>query len=748
MKRQIAIYCLYALVLLALLAGCGGGAEIDPPAGTAPRINPPVELPVALDAWPALSDRHAGVPAEYELVAESECLRLYLKEATSALIVEDKRNGRLWHSSPADLAEVKVSQAWRGRIESPILLGYTDADRGRAKVAKPEDMEIDLAPVEGGVHATYRFPKEGFELAVIYTVDDDFLQVTIPEAEIVESNQENTLISLDVLSFFGATHDGQGGYIVFPDGSGAIMSYTSPHPEAVQEISLSVYGEDQFTFEASDVYREPAPMPVFGLVSEEPLLPDHNPAGDKAAFVAFITQGDFDARLAVGRSGKTIPYNHAWVTFVYRRQGEFSLTGGQPAWLYEPDLVGSDRQVRYCFLGEKDADYARIGSRYRDFLIHERGAQRIGDDAPLTHLLFYMGTERRTWFLRDLIQMTTFAQAREILAALGESGVSRADVILVSWSRGEIAGRYPQRLPVEKQLGGADDLRALINQASARGQRLFLADDYLVALPGGRGVFPFSDAIRGVDGLPVGQGGTYFINPQVSLRRFATRDVPRMAELGADGLWLQNFAGVAVPDTNDRYPLSREGFAASWMQIADLARQQFGAVAMTGGNSYAIPYADVLSFVPTDSTHYDLFDETVPFYQIVAHGLVSYSGVPYNLLNDGQRTFLHQVEYGTVPSFVLTQASSALLYRTQASDLYSTQYDFWRDKVVRQYQAMEKLAPLINQFIADHTRLAEGVYQTTYEGGTRVVVNYNEQPYVVESVPVPAMDFAVLRGEN
>jgi hypothetical protein len=67
---------------------------------------------------------------------------------------------------------------------------------------------------------------------------------------------------------------------------------------------------------------------------------------------------------------------------------------------------------------------------------------------------------------------------------------------------------------------------------------------------------------------------------------------------------------------------------------------------------------------------------------------------------------------------------------------------------------MEMLAPLANQFIVDHAHLAEGVYQTTYEDGTRVVVNYNAAPCVVEApdltepVSVPAQDFVVVRGDN
>ena len=702
-----------------------------------PRINPPLELPATLEGWPALDGRHPEVPEDYDLVAESEHLRLYLKQATSALIVEDKRIGRLWRSSPADLDEVKVSQAWRQRIAAPFILSYTDADRGQANVSNPQEMETEFTPVEGGVRAHYRFPEDGFEFSIVYVVHDDFLEVTIPEAGVVESGEnQNTLVSLDVLSFLGATRDGEEGYVVFPDGSGTLMRYTSPHPEAVQEISVSIYGDEQISLQDSGSFHEPAPLPVFGLVSGE------------AAFVAIVTQGDFDARIAVGRSGTTIPYNHAWASFVYRRQGEFSLTGGQPTRLYEPNSAGGDRQVRYCFLTGDSANYVGLATRYRDFLTRERGVQRLSDDAPLMSLDFFMGVERRAWFLRDLIKMASFTDVQEMLADLASAGVSRLDVTVDGWNEGGSLARYPQRLPVEARLGGADGLRALADAVHARGQRLFLTDNYLIVLPEGRGALPYSDAMRGVDGLPLRQGEFFLLNPQVALRKFALRDIPRMTDLGADGLRLDNFAGLTVPDANDRYPLSREGFTASWMQIAALAREQFGAVAMSGGNSYAIPRADRLDWVAMDSTHYDLFDETIPFYQIVAHGLVPYDGQPFNLMNDGQRTFLHQVEYGAIPHFVLTYENSALLARTFANQHWSTQYSFWRDEIVRQYRAMETLAPLANQFIAAHARLAEDVYETVYEDGTRVVVNYDTHPYVLESVTVPALDFVVVQGES
>jgi hypothetical protein len=364
------------------------------------------------------------------------------------------------------------------------------------------------------------------------------------------------------------------------------------------------------------------------------------------------------------------------------------------------------------------------------------------------HVGFLMGTERRTWFLADMISMTTFADARAILSDLEKAGIKRLDISLWFWNRGGTANKYPQRLPADKRLGGEKALSALAADIHQRGQRLFLQDNYLAVAPGAPGVTPYLDAVRGVDGLPIGNAETgYLLNPQVALRSFAAADIPKMAPLGADGLLLQNFAWMALPDKNQRYPLSREQFAASWLQIAQLTRKQLGTVALDGGNIYTVPYVDRLDFVSTDSTHFDFFDETVPFYQIAVHGLVQYTNNPYNLISDGRRIFLQQVEYGAMPVFLLTQASSAQLLRTNVNSVYSSQYSYWRDEVIRQYQAEEPLTRLANQFITGHERLAEKVYQTTYEDGTRVIVNYRPETYAAGGVKVPAEDFVIVPGD-
>jgi Family of unknown function (DUF5696) len=736
MKRPL-LEMTIMFILLVSLTGCQAKTASLPKDFT-PVINPPLTQPATIASFPTISGRNPQVEEPYQPLAESSSLRLYLNQASSAIVVEDKRSGSLWRSSPADLSgNNETTTAWRKQIEAPVQVTYVDAERSQPKNIKPDSVKLEYKPVEGGVTAIYRYLASNLAFAVTYSIQDDCLQATIPDSSIVEDGK-NSLVSIDLLPFLGATHDGEEGYIVYPDGSGALMFFTPSDRPEVQKINSIVYGTDASggLGGSGGVYREQVVMPVFGL------------AGAQTAFVGMITHGDFDASIAVARSGKGINYNHVWGQFIFRRQGRFSLTGGQPTWLFQADRIGGDRQVRYCFLNGPQANYVGMASRYRQFLIDERGAKRISSSEPLINLAFFMGIERKTWFLSDMISLTTFAQVKEMLDNLTTAGVKRADIILWDWNRGGTAGSYPQRLPVDSRLGGENGLRTLAAELHDRGQRLFLQDNYLGSAPGAAGVMPYLDAIRGVDGLPIGDSETgYMLNPQVSLRRFAARDVPKMAALGADGLELESFASMAIPDKNLSYPLSREGFAASWMQIASLARKQFGSVAMVGSNTYTLPYTDRLDFVTVDSTHYDFFDETIPFYHIAVHGLVQYSGSPINLQADGKRMFLRGIEYGATPLFILSHDSSAKLARTGADSVYSSEFDFWRSEVIRQYGVMEKVAPLTNQFITGHARLADGVYQTTYEDGSRVIVNYNLQEYMAGNLNVPAQDFVVVQGD-
>ena len=138
-------------------------------------------------------------------------------------------------------------------------------------------------------------------------------------------------------------------------------------------------------------------------------------------------------------------------------------------------------------------------------------------------------------------------------------------------------------------------------------------------------------------------------------------------------------------------------------------------------------------------------DVTVPFYQVATHGLVRLYGRATNLDREPAHDVLRRIEYGFLPTYELTYRQPIVLARTTYPELYSSHYMDWIDQVRAEYEvAVEKLGHTVRQFIVGHRELAPGVMETRYEDGTRVLVNYNEVPYVHLGEVVDGLGYRVL----
>jgi hypothetical protein len=59
-----------------------------------------------------------------------------------------------------------------------------------------------------------------------------------------------------------------------------------------------------------------------------------------------------------------------------------------------------------------------------------------------------------------------------------------------------------------------------------------------------------------------------------------------------------------------------------------------GDLMISGGNVYSLAYADELVDVPVSSNDFYITDDEIPFYQMVIHGFIDYTGAPFQ---PGQR---------------------------------------------------------------------------------------------------------------
>ena len=169
-----------------------------------------------------------------------------------------------------------------------------------------------------------------------------------------------------------------------------------------------------------------------------------------------------------------------------------------------------------------------------------------------------------------------------------------------------------------------------------------------------------------------------------------------------------------------------------------------GGIAMMGdnANAYAFPYLNQMINVPLYSNRYRILDREIPFYQMVIHGSLSYSGEALNMSDDYETSLLKSVECGAGLHYLWIYKDNSLLKETDYDDLYSVQYSSWKEKAVSDYARVnEVLQGLTDVSIVSHELLSEDFVKVTYDNGTRIYVNYSDSAITADGVTVEARSF-------
>ncbi|MGQ9631991.1 MAG: DUF5696 domain-containing protein [bacterium] len=720
-----------------------------------------VSIPFMVFAFAFLAlGREVPIPPGFVSIASEGNLRLHFSPDSFHLAVEDTRTGKVWESNPPFRDEDIPNDYWGDRMRSVFVLSYWDDERKRVESVPSSSPAFGRwsEPIEGGVKVWYELspPQADIRFSLEYRLEGDSLVVRMPAEDTFETGKFR-LLSIELLPFFGASSDDIPGYALIPDGPGAILRFDKNHPEFINNFSEMIYGDDLIS-SGMEFRNSRIAMPVFGLVAED------------SAFLGIVTAGDFYAKINYSPAGYIVDYHRASAEFLFRTVFKDFYRKDKIMASYDK----TDREVRYIFLAGADANYVGMAKAYRDHLIRTRGATKLPDveSVPL-NLRLFCGIEEKSFLFNRFVRMTSFSEAREILRALRERGVERVDLTLIGWNRKGYGGLYPTRLPPERRLGGVRGLKDLIRYGKENGVRIFLEDNYLDSFKRSRD-FSSVDVVRDEKRLAIGgsvgflggfgrygrfqltsatrssEDGHYYLSPEAAYRKFALRDIPKIKEYGINGgLEFQHFGEGVFNSYNDKYPSSRRETAKFWLKIVSLAHEIWGRATVRGGNTYTIGLVDRIVDPPMEGSNPFPGSETIPFYQISLHGLVEYAGRTANLRMGSRSIFLRDVEYGALPTFELTYSRTEKLRDTRYRDLFSSYYKDWLEDAVREYKEVNlKMGYLRNQFIVDHRKLAPNVYQTTYEDGSKVIVNYGGDEFKGDGFTVGGLNYILIGGER
>lgn len=689
---------------------------------------------------------------------ENERYILYIDERTGNLRIMDKTTQQQWLGSPQ--LESTVMPNVKKFTEVPVHIRYTEgADITQAYPLKDGDSSVAVKILADTVQVRVSFDALKLSFDLEYRLTDNGFEVSIPQGSIQEQGAAR-LTSIEPLPFFHAATEQDKGAILLPDGSGALLEFREVHPAYLRGYSEYIYGSDPtFIKQNHDIVesqwvhalapKQSITLPVFGIYRND------------SGFLAIVTQGEMDAKInGVPAGVRAINLYRASTEFMIRKDDIIFVGNSGQIPYYQGQQIEGDRSVRYVLLEGEDAGYVGMAKAYRNYLLQEEVIKPISQETQPLQVHVLGGILRDEIIGSTFIKMTTFEQVKQMIDAYASQGVTDLELTLDGWSKNGLYGNQPAHFPVERHLGGAKGLRDLERYAGERGVTIYLKANYVRAYSDSGGMNKNKDAVRSINQEILKHANYYISNPwnnddemfylmkpQRVFDRHISKEAGKFAELGIGGVQFKYFGDMLYSDEDKKSAIDRKSTAKMYLSALDLFREQVGRTAVDYGFGYTFGHVDRIDHAPLDSSHFVYTDRTVPFYQLVVHGLIPYVSSPVNLYDDSRNQLLRAVEYGALPSYELTAEPTSKLQRTMGDRLFSSALAHWLESSASLHLELKQVyGAIMNEQMVNHEELQRGVYRTTYANGTQTIVNYNSHDVTVAGQTVKKQSYLLLGG--
>ena len=145
-------------------------------------------------------------------------------------------------------------------------------------------------------------------------------------------------------------------------------------------------------------------------------------------------------------------------------------------------------------------------------------------------------------------------------------------------------------------------------------------------------------------------------------------------------------------------------------------------------NAYALPYVSRIMNVPLTSSRYDIFDEDIPFYQLVLHGVIPYSSTAVNAEADPVDTVLMAAVTGSSLTYDMLWEDTALLKNTEFDIYYYANY---KGNIRRAAQAYRTVEPILSKVsgctIDEYITDGGSCITAVYSDGTEVTADFDKK---------------------
>ena len=689
----------------------------------------------------------------HKLVAENDKFRLYVKEDSLALVVEDKATGAYMESSPS-YNDGRNNKTWTAYLNSALILtmikGNDDtkqADLIRDKVTKK------ITYTDNGFEAKVYWTQYEFGMTLKVELTEEGVTAWVPDESIVEDGEDYMIGTVCIYPCMGLSYlDYNEGYILIPDGNGALIYLTDKENRFNTGFTSVVYGDDAGFSDTSsanllwDRYQmitdsEQIIAPIWGIAHTD----------DKIAYLAVIEEGAERASIEASPNGVTLDYNRAYAKFALRKlytQPTSNNTSSGSFHMVEEDRSHSDLKIQFLFLTGEEANYAGMANAYREYLL-ANGTLSATEDNSFRTRVDFLGTEREEFIIgTKAVVMTTVDDIYEIYADLKESGVTDVLTVYKGWQKGGLWDIPITSYKADSKIGGTKKLTQLIQDAKEDGIAFYLYNEALRINPDEQNAtfnvvkkvnkkkyeeYTYKDVYEKMAYLTPARSNTL-------LHKFANSYLKQ----GVDSLCV---AGI----TNTVFTYSYGGVFYSRFDCADSYAKTLAELdeklSLVLEQPAAYLWSDMEAFLnmPMYASDFIYEEESVPFLSLVLKGIVPVYSEYVNFEANKEEFFLKLIETGTYPSFYITKESSADLIYTNSSDIYSSQYDVYKNEIIEYTETLAAVNKEVEgAVITGHEILKNGVRIVTYSNGVQIYLNYSESSQTVDGIRLESMSYKVV----
>jgi len=729
--RKFLIYPITILVVIALFGGIIAYHKTSVGKASDAVVFPKSELA-------ALNE----LPEEKIKVAEDDISELYVGKQRDCAVIDvvEKATGNVWKSyETAEYYTGLASEMQLTMISQMLTLYYTDFESDSGSVmAGAIDTETTYEAENGKLKLLFCFNEYEIKVTVLIWLENGQMCASIPFDGIREEGKYGVYY-IELFPCFEAAKESEDGYAFLPDGCGILCEFGSDRQNAFLQY-WDIYSPLETDM---DVIKDNgdngilcASVPVYGMKK-----------GGKA-FAGIITGGEGDSKIAFAPAGHRVRMYRTYPAFYFRRRNVLVVTAGNTSKeivRIEKNPVKTDFSVQYCLLSGEKANYSGMAAAYRDYLESHSllNAAVKKNDWPVS-VDFVMTVKEKQMFFSKTNIMTDFKTTENVLEELNRGGVTGIQTILYGWQK-DGYGVNPSHNSLSSAIGGLQGLKELSKGMSKYGGKLFLADDYCYGQNRVNGFASGKQAVCDMNQLVLSNKtkDSFLVNPSLS-KGMLSESIDRLEDSGISGIAFEKTGKLLYENYKRGKELSRFETSEIWKDMTASSAKAFGSAAAEGGNSYMYGNTERLFGLPGKDSEYFRLGTQVPFLQIVLHGSIYYSSEYLNLSADPTESKLRCIEYGSMPSVVLTDKDAELLKNTVLSVIFTSNTEQWSRYIKDLYRELNPvLSPLSAEKITEHIRLTNEVVQVKYQNGTSIYINYGEKEYSDGIVTVAPQDYYV-----